>query len=172
MFQRNPYFHRVDEEGNQLPYIDRAIISISSVRLVSVKTGAGDSDLQARYLTFEDYTFLKEGEQRNDYTVRLWRTAKGSQIALLPSLNTKDEEWREVLQDVRFRRALSLAIDRDEINQVIYFGLVNAGSNTVLPESPLFKQEYQTRWAQFDLEQANALLDEEDLSCCNSKRDD
>jgi len=169
VFQRNPYFHRVDEEGNQLPYIDRAIVSISSVRLVSVKTGAGDSDLQARYLTFEDYTFLKEGEQRNDYTVRLWRTAKGSQIALLPSLNTKDAEWRKVLQDVRFRRALSLAIDRDEINQVIYFGLVNASSNTVLPDSPLFKPEYQTQWAQFDLEQANALLDEMGLTKRNSK---
>jgi len=160
IFVRNPYFHRVDEQGNQLPYIDRAVVNIASVSLVAAKTGAGDADLQARYLTFEDYTFLKEGEQRNNYTVRLWRSAKGSQIALVPSLNSTDEVWRGLLQDARFRRALSLAVDRDEINQVIYFGLVNASNNTVLPESPLFKPEYQTNWAQFDLDRANDLLDE------------
>jgi peptide/nickel transport system substrate-binding protein len=169
VFVRNPYFHRVDEQGNQLPYIDRAIVNISSVSLVAAKTGAGDSDLQARYLTFDDYTFLKEGEQRNEYTVRLWRSAKGSQIALVPSLNTSNEVWSGLLQDVRLRRALSLAVDRDEINQVIYFGLVNASNNTVLPESPLFKPEYQTSWAQFDLDKANALLDEMGLDKRNSK---
>lgn len=169
VFERNPYFHRVDEAGNQLPYIDRAIINISSVSLVAAKAGAGDSDLQARYLTFEDYTFLKAGEERNDYTVRLWRTAKGSQIALLPNMNTNDEVWREIFHDVRFRRALSLAVDRTEINQVIYFGLVHDSNNTVLEGSPLFKPEYQKSWAQFDLKKANALLDEMGLTKKNNK---
>ena len=169
VFQRNPYFHRVDEKGNQLPYIDRALVNISSTSLVAAKTGAGDADLQARYLTFEDYTFLKEGEARNDYTVRLWRTAKGSQIALMPSLNANDDTWREVLQDARFRRALSLAIDRSEINQVIYFGLVHESANTVLPDSPLFRPEYQQSWAQYDIDKANALLDEIGLTERNSK---
>ena len=169
VFQRNPFFHRVDQEGNQLPYIDRVIVNITSASLVAAKTGAGDADLQARYLTFEDYTFLKEGEKRNDYSVRLWRTAKGSQIALVPSLNSKDPIWRDLLQDARFRRALSLAIDRSEINQVIYFGLVQEGNNTVIQGSPLFKPEYQTKWAEFDIELANTLLDELGLAERNSK---
>ncbi len=169
VFERNPFFHRVDQEGNQLPYIDQVIVNISSASLVAAKTGAGDSDLQARYLTFADYTFLKEGEQRNDYTVRLWRTAKGSQIALVPNLNSNDEVWLQFLQDARFRRALSLAIDRQEINQVIYFGLVQGSNNTVLADSPLFKPEYQTSWAEFDIDKANALLDELGLTDRDSK---
>lgn len=169
VFERNPFFHRVDQEGNQLPYIDQVIVNISSASLVAAKTGAGDSDLQARYLTFADYTFLKEGEQRNDYTVRLWRTAKGSQIALVPNLNSNDEVWLQFLQDARFRRALSLAIDRQEINQVIYFGLVQGSNNTVLADSPLFKPEYQTSWAEFDIDKANALLDELGLTERDSK---
>lgn len=169
VFERNPFFHRVDQEGNQLPYIDQVIVNISSASLVAAKTGAGDSDLQARYLTFADYTFLKEGEQRNDYTVRLWRTAKGSQIALVPNLNNNDEVWLQLLQDARFRRALSLAIDRQEINQVIYFGLVQGSNNTVLADSPLFKPEYQTSWAEFDIDKANALLDELGLTERDSK---
>ena len=156
---RNPYFHRVDQAGRQLPYIDRVIINLSDEKLVPAKTGAGESDLQARYLRFDDYTFLKQGEKRNDYKVRLWKTAKGSQIALYPTLNAADPVWRDLLRDVRFRRALSLAIDRHEINEVIYFGLVQPSNNTVLPQSPLFEKRFRDAWTKFDIQQANLLLD-------------
>lgn len=159
VFERNPFYHRVDERGHQLPYIDRVLVHVVASGLVPAKTGAGESDLQARYLRFDNYTFLKAGEQRNDYTVRLWRTAKGAQIALYPNLNVSDPVWQAVLRDVRFRRALSLAVHRREINQVVYYGLALEGNNTVLPESPLYRPEYRRAWAEYDLEQANALLD-------------
>jgi peptide/nickel transport system substrate-binding protein len=64
------------------------------------------------------------------------------------------------MRDIRFRRALSLAIDRHEINQVIYFGLAVEGQNTVLPQSPLYRPDYRSAWASHDLAQANRLLDE------------
>ncbi len=157
---RNPYYHRLDAEGRQLPYIDRVLLAVASSKLIPAKTGAGEADLQTRGLLFNNYTFLKEGEPRNDYSVRLWRTVRGSHLALYPNLNFNDPVWRELIRDVRFRRALSLATDRHEINQVIYFGLAMEGNNTVLPMSPLYKPEYQTAWSTFDLRQANALLDE------------
>src|ERR1700751_2364900 len=62
IFERNPYYYRLDEAGNQLPYIDRVIISIADSKIIPAKTGAGESDLQARYLRFDNYTFLKQGE--------------------------------------------------------------------------------------------------------------
>jgi len=62
------------------------------------------------------------------------------------------------------RRALSLAINRREINTVIFYGLANESANTVLPQSPLFRPEYATAWAQFDIKQANRLLDEAGLA--------
>ncbi len=169
IFRRNPYYHRIDAAGLQLPYIDRVIVNISDTKLIPAKTGAGDADLQGRYLRFDNYTFLKESERRNDFRVRLWRTVKGAQIALFPNLNAADEVWRGVLRDVRFRRALSLAIHRHEINQVVYYGLVIEGNNTVLPQSPLFRPEYQKSWARYDLEQANALLDEMGLTKRDSR---
>ena len=61
---------------------------------------------------------------------------------------------------MRFRRALSLGINRHEINQVVFFGLALEGNNTVLPDSPLYRKSYRSNWAQFDLDAANALLDE------------
>ncbi len=164
LFRRNPYFHRVDPEGRQLPYVDEVLMSLASSSLIPAKTGAGESDLQARYLRLDNYTFLKAGERQNDYSVRLWRTAKGSQIALFPNLNAEDPVWRKLIRDVRFRRALSLAVDRHEINQVVYFGLVIESNNTVLPQSPLFREKYQQRWARFDLATANRLLDEMGLT--------
>ena len=137
-------------------------------KLIPPKTGAGDTDLQARGLLFNHYTFLKAAEERNDYKVRLWRTVRGSQLALYPNLNITDPTWRALVRDVRFRRALSLAIDRHEINQVMYYGLGIEGNNTVLPMSPLYKPEYRSNWAGFDLGKANALLDEIGLT----ERDD
>ena len=164
VFKRNPYFHRVDGAGNQLPYVDTVTIAISSSGLIPARAGAGESDLQARYLQLTDYTFLKQGAKHNDFDVRLWRRGDGSQVALYPNFNVKDPIWREVLWDVRVRRALSLGINRREINQVVYFGLVDEGNNTVLPDSALYRDDYRTRWAQYDVAQANRLLDQAGLS--------
>lgn len=160
VFERNPYYYRVDGAGHQLPYINRVVLSIADSKIIPAKTGAGESDLQARYLRFDDYTFLKAGEAENGYRVRLWRTGPGSQFAIYPDLNAADPVWRKLMQDVRFRRALSLGVNRHEINQVIYFGLAIEGQNTVLPQSPLYRPEYREAWAQFDLDGANKLLDE------------
>jgi peptide/nickel transport system substrate-binding protein len=162
--ERNAYYYKVDAAGQQLPYIDRIFMNVVDSKLIPLKTWAGESDLQARGLAFSDYTFLKEGEEHNDYTVNLWRTARGSQLALFPNLNVSDPVWREVLRDVRFRRALSLAINRHEINQVIYYGLGIEGQNTVLPASPLYEADYRDAYAAFDLDEANRLLDEMGLT--------
>ncbi|HET8832470.1 MAG TPA: ABC transporter substrate-binding protein [Casimicrobiaceae bacterium] len=156
---RNPYFHRVDANGRQLPYIDKIIVGITDDKLIPAKTGAGDVDLQVRYLRFDNYTFLKQSEKRNQYHVRLWEKALGSQIALYPNLNAEDPEWRKLMRDVRFRRALSLGINRHEINEVVYFGLGRESSNTVLQRSALFRPEFRSAWTKFDLKAANALLD-------------
>ena len=161
---RNPYFHRVDVAGRQLPYIGRIIVNITDDKLIPAKAGAGDVDLQARYLRFDNYTFLKQGAKRNDYRVLLWEKALGSQMALYPNLNVDDAEWRKLMRDVRFRRALSLAINRHEINEVVYFGLAKESGNTVLQRSSLFRPEFRTAWTQFDLKAANALLDEMGLT--------
>ena len=160
VFERNPYYYRADGAGHQLPYLDRVILTVANSRIIPAKTGAGESDLQARYLSFDDYTFLKAGEAANNYGVRLWRTGPGSQLAFYPNLNVDDPVWRNLLHDVRFRRALSLAVDRHEINQVMYFGLAIEGQNTVLPQSPLYRPHYRSAWASYDLAASNRLLDE------------
>ena len=160
VFVRNPFYHRIDEKGHQLPYADRIIFTVSAPNLIPAKAGLGEVDLQARYLNPRDYTFLQMSAKSSGVDVRLWEAGSGSQLALYPNLNTNDEGWRELFRDVRFRRALSLAIDREELNRVVYVGMARPSNNTIMARSPLFKPEYASLWAQYDPGLANKLLDE------------
>ncbi|ORE92298.1 ABC transporter substrate-binding protein [Aurantimonas sp. 22II-16-19i] len=159
IFARNPYFFRVDQAGRQLPYIDEVALTISNSGLIPAKVANGEADLQAAYLSFPNYPFLKSGEKRSNYQVRRWKSGKGAHVALYPNLNAKDPVWRELLQTADFRRALSLAINRKDINQAIFYGLAETGGNTVLPGSPFFDETLRAMWATYDPERANQLLD-------------
>nr|WP_298689031.1 ABC transporter substrate-binding protein [uncultured Dongia sp.] len=164
VFVRNPYYHRVDTQGQQLPYLDQVVFDVTESKLIPAKAGAGETDLQARYIRFDNYTFLKQAEKKGRFSLHLWDDSRGSNFALYPNLNCNDEAWRAVNRDVRFRRALSLGIDRHEINQAIYYGLGKEGANTIQALSPLFKPHYQKAWSSYDASTANRLLDEMGLT--------
>jgi peptide/nickel transport system substrate-binding protein len=164
VFERNPYFHRVDTTGQQLPYVDQVMADIASGGLFAAKSNAGEVDLLARGLSMADIPVLKQGEAAKGYRTLLWRHARGSEVALYPNLTTNDPVWRQLNRDVRYRRALSLAIDRHTLNRALLFGLAKEGNNTISEGSPLFKPEYRTRWATYDPNAASKLLDEVGLS--------
>jgi peptide/nickel transport system substrate-binding protein len=169
VYERNPYYYRVDEKGHQLPYVDSVVLTQVAANLVPAKAGLGESDLQCRYLNMRDYTFLRKSSQQSHVQVLLWEEGSGSQLALYPNLNTRDETWSAVNRDVRFRRALSLAIDRSEINQVIFLGLAKPSNNTIMPQSVLFKPEYAAKWANYDPALAGKLLNEAGLDKRNGE---
>ncbi len=169
ILERNPYYHRVDAAGQQLPYIDEVVMTVSDGKLIPAKTQAGESNLQARNLNFSDITVLKKGEKQNGYVTALWSNAKGSEMSILPNLTVKDPVWRELMRDSRFRHALSIGIDRNLLNRVLFFGLGTPGNDTVLSASPLYKAENTTKWTEYDPEKANALLDEIGLTKRNAK---
>ena len=157
---RNPYYHRVDPKGRQLPYIDKFIMIVSDGKLIAAKAGTGEVDLQARSLSFSNLTFLRENEIAGKFNTYLWRIAKGAHVALFPNLNVADPVWRTLMRDARFRRALSLAVDREAVNESLFFGLALEGNNTMQPNSPLYKEDYQKQWAEYDPDLAGELLDE------------
>ncbi|MCP8939208.1 ABC transporter substrate-binding protein [Alsobacter sp. SYSU M60028] len=160
VFERNPYFHRVDPQGQQLPYVDRIVVDIAAAGLFAAKANAGEVDLLARGLSMNDVPVLKEGEGSKKYRTLLWRYGRGSAYAFYPNLNANDPVWRALNRDVRYRRALSAAIDRRILNNALLFGLGSEGNNTVLPESPLYTDAYRTTNATFDPALADRLLDE------------
>ena len=165
--ERNPFYHRVDTQGRQLPYIDRAEIEVASAGLIAAKVAIGEATLQVRSLSFSDAPVLKAGEDEGGYVVHLWESGYGSEVAVYPNLNYGDDAWRALFRDVRFRRALSLAISRKPINKVLYFGLAEERATAALEESPFFDPEHATAYADFDPDEANRLLDEIGLTARN-----
>jgi len=159
VMRRNPFYHRFDTKGQQLPYIDVVDMRVAASSLFSAKAMVGEVDLLAKGLGFSGVPLLKRGEKRQGYHTRLWPTGASSHIALYPNLNYVDPVWRAVLQSRDFRRALSLGIDRRIINRTLYFGLAKEVGNSALEDSPLYDPANSRAFAQYNPEAANTLLD-------------
>lgn len=162
---RNPYFHWVDTEGNQLPYIDRLTNVIAHDQEVhNLKILSGEVDVATFALVIQDFPLFKANEDKGGYNAVLARTLRGSEIGLFPNLTTKDMALRKIFRDLRFRQALSVAIDREEVNDLIFFGEAIPRQATILPGTTFFKKEWAEHYAQHDPALANRLLDEMGLT--------
>jgi peptide/nickel transport system substrate-binding protein len=161
VYDRNPYYWKVDPEGNQLPYIDELVIStVESGETLRLQVLAGRSDLQYKRMDFDFFPLLKENETKGGYRVLLWTTTMGTQTALFPNQNSNDPVLGQLIQDKRYRIALSHAINREQINEIVWLGMGVPRQATFVSDSPAFKEEYARAWADYDPAKANALLDE------------
>lgn len=160
VLRRNPYYHRIDPNGVQLPYVDQIELEVAAAGLIPLKASNGEAGLQTRSLGFADAPVLKQNEDAYGFKTRLWRSGAASEVAIYPNLTYLDPVWRNLMRDVRFRRALSLGISRKAINKVLYFGLAEERAVAALEESPFFNEAQATAWARFDLDEANRMLDQ------------
>jgi len=161
IWERNPYFWQVDTEGNQLPYIDGVILTpVGNAEMLNAKIVTGEVDFAVQHTAVVDYPLYMENAEKGDYRVLLYKTLAPAEVYYQPNQTSKDPILRKIFQDVRFRQALSLAINRDEINETIYFGKAIPRQMTVLPSCSYFEPEFAKAYAQYDPEEANRLLDE------------
>jgi peptide/nickel transport system substrate-binding protein len=79
---------------------------------------------------------------------------------MAPNINHQDPIMKKILEDRRFRIALSLAVDREEINKIIYFGKGTPRQAAPLKDSSFYSESYEKAYIKQDLAKANALLDE------------
>lgn len=160
-FERNPYYWKVDPEGNQLPYIDGMITTwVGNVEVYNAKIIAGEADFALRSTSLANYPLYKENEKKGDYRVLVWPGAYGGAPRYNLNLTDKDPVLRGLFQDVRLRRAVSLAINREEINDTLWFGKAVPAQFTVVPDALYYEPEFAKSFAEYDLEKANQLLDE------------
>lgn len=161
-FARNPYYHVVDQEGNQLPYIDEQeamIVQDKDVRALKLISGeihaAGENPLPV-----SDYTMLKENEANGDYSVYLFENTRGSDCAFTFNITDQDENLRNIFTNVKFRQAMSYALDRNTINETLYYGKGTVRQATASADTSFMKEEFETAYLDYDVDKANALLDE------------
>ena len=162
IFERNPYYWKVDTAGNQLPYIDRVFVQLASnVELIDAKIISGETDFAVFNTSLGNYTMYKKNEGKGGYRVFLWAKPFGAYPTLeLNQTYTEDTVLRDLFRDVRFRKAVSVAINRDEINEALFFGKAIPRAMTVARSSAYFKPEFETKYAHYNVDEANAYLDE------------
>ncbi|MEO0681379.1 MAG: ABC transporter substrate-binding protein [Pseudomonadota bacterium] len=156
----NPYFHQVDVTGQQLPYIsrqDELYINENQVRLL--KIASGEVDYKSQSLQLPDVPYLLDNAEGADYTVQLAPTIAMPVFSF--NVTSEDAGKAAVFSDVRFREAMSVAINRDELNEAVFFGLGAPKQYNAFSPSPAFMDpSLETYATAYDPARAAALLDE------------
>jgi len=160
--ERNPYYWRVDTEGKQLPYFDRFICDMAQDgENVLLRAVAGEIDLQYRHLGFANLSLLRENEERGNYRIREWVDGGGPCIYV--NQTAVDPNVRAVTQNKSFRHGLSHAVNREEMNELFWFGVGRPSNSVIAPNDPTWVDGTDAAGLEFDLDKANALLDEAGL---------
>ena len=156
----NPYYFQIDTAGNQLPYIneqDELYVGEREVRLLKLVNS--EVDYKSQSLNLDYAPLLLENQEKGDFTVELRPEIAMPTFSF--NVTSDNMEKRKVFGDLRFRQAMSVAMNRAEINEVVYFGLGTPQQYTAFAPSPGFiTQEMEQSYAQYDPDMANALLDE------------
>jgi peptide/nickel transport system substrate-binding protein len=159
IFERNPYYAEVDQEGNQLPYIDRVYMSVVEDRkLRDARIATGGITMGKTILP--EISIYQKNQKRGEFSIRKWKMSSSSECMFSFNLNHKDPVLYKIYNDLRFRKAMSLAINRKRINQTLYFGLAKECQATLDPEVSYYDPEWQTYYADYDIKRSNELLDE------------
>jgi peptide/nickel transport system substrate-binding protein len=156
----NPYFFMVDTAGNQLPYIneqDEVYINENEVRILKLVNA--EVDYKKQSLQLASAPLLLENQEKGDYTIDLRPEITLATFAF--NVTSENPEKRKVFGDLRFRQAMSVAINRGEINEVAYFGMGEPKQYIAFSPPPAFVDpKWSQHFAQYDPAMANSLLDE------------
>jgi peptide/nickel transport system substrate-binding protein len=160
VLERNPYSVWVDTDGNQLPYIGKIECTVvGNKENVVLQATSGQYDFQDHLLDVGKLPVLIDAQSRGGYAVQLDPEQAGLGIAVNLAYDA-DAEIGEWLRNVDFRRALSLSVDRAQINEALFLGTGTPSSPAPADDNKYFPgKEWRTKWATLDVAQANQLLD-------------
>jgi peptide/nickel transport system substrate-binding protein len=161
--ERNPYSIWVDTGGNQLPYIDKLSLTLGeNLEVVNLRAIAGEFDMQARHIQPAKLPVLLENQDKGGYTVSINPMGNGSDYGFYLNLDYQlDDEVRKWFNNRDFRRAISLGIDREQLNEAFLLGTGVAGSPAPVETNKYSPgPEYRTLWHTYDPNRANQMLDQ------------
>lgn len=181
VFERNPYYWKVDTAGNQLPYIDRIesrLVEDQEVRLLMLINGEIDATFRG-VESPRNLPVLLANAARGDYRhMSGWINGAGAWPGFVVNQDYVGDPYiRNLLRDVNFRRGLSVALDRDVINEAVWYGFGTPQQATISedswhfdsPEGEALFKEWQNWYAQYDPALANQLLDAAGLDKRNAE---
>ena len=159
VYERNPYYWKIDTKGNQLPYADRIVFTvIREPQVILLKFINGELDLFGRYSQINMLPTLKAGERKGKYKLRLSPSDYGP--AFYVNWDAPKPALAQAFRDIQVRIALSLALNREEISQIVYHGLLEPGGYSFGPSNPFYSKEDHMKYTEFDPSKARHLLEE------------
>ena len=166
VWERNPYYWKVDPEGNQLPYVDRISYSCGEDKeVVQLKVLAGEADFH-HAADFEKYPlWIKNGLKGNYHTI-----IPKPGITLIVSYNQDylttaeggDDEILRLMTAKDFRVAVSLSIDKQSVTDTYLHGWGKPQNMSFHPGALFYDRVENTRnmYTVQDVDRSNELLDE------------
>jgi peptide/nickel transport system substrate-binding protein len=164
VYVRNPNYWKKDDQGRPLPYLDRFVVIIVPDTNASVlKFRAGDTDI-LQISQYTEYPELKRGEAKGNYKIHNTGPTWGNNYLSL-NMNPKSQVARDkphliaLFRDVRFRRAVSHAINRDRMIKNVFLGFAQQMHGPESPANKAFFNPDVTKY-EYSVEKAKALLNE------------
>lgn len=158
-WKRNPYYWKVDAEGNQLPYIDNLDMRVSQGGVEELTLAAlnGEIDFQERHIaTNVNKPLFFDGQEAGGYHLGEVIPSASNTLVLQLNLNHLDPVKRELYQNKDFRIGISEAIDRAEIIDVVFTGQGQPFQVAPRPESQFYDEELAKQYTEFNPEDAAA----------------
>ena len=160
--ERNHFSIYVDPEGNQIPYTDELQHQRAESREVAVfRSMNGNTDSYTEVFSLQEVPLYMANMAKGDYSLEHWPTTGGSDAGIVMNQTyNEDKEIGRLIRTRDFRRALSAAIDRDTINEVVFLGIGVPQNWAPHPSTPYYPgPEYANKDIKRDLDLANQLLD-------------
>jgi ABC-type dipeptide transport system, periplasmic component len=167
VMRRNPYYWKVDEEGNQLPYLDEMHYRLSTWADRDVQAVAGSGDF-SNLEQAESYVEALRRSAEETAPARLQFGARTIGYALRMNFSgngwgepdEREQAIRELNRTLEFRQAVSMAVDRQRLGESLVRGPFTAIYPGGLYAGTTYYDKASTVYYPFNLEQANAMLDE------------
>ena len=160
IYERNPYYWKIDTAGNQLPYADRIIFNvIQDPQVILLKFINGELDLIGRYTRIDMFPILKVKEKTGKFNLRITGPNRGPAYHL--NWDAPNPALREAFRNKNVRIAFSHAINREEIDEIVFHGLLDPSGYSFGPISPYFSPKAYKKYAEYDPDKSRRLLDSE-----------
>jgi peptide/nickel transport system substrate-binding protein len=158
---RNPYYWKIDTEGTQLPYFDRVVYQmVADPQVLLLKTMQGEIDMMYQYIaTPANKPVLFDNQEQGGYHFYTLKETAANVMVFQLNLNHVDPVKNELFNTREFREALSLAIDRQALIDVVFVGQGAPAQPSIAPTDPLYNDRLATQHTEYDSDAANAILD-------------
>ena len=158
---RNPFYHKVDTDGTQLPYFDRIMYQmVADPEVLLLKTLQGEIDMMDQYIgTPANRPVLFDGQEAGGYGFYTLKETAANVMAFQLNLNHLDPTKRELFNTREFRQAMSHAVDRQALIEAVFVGQGAPAQASIREGDQLYNEQLAKEATEFDPAKANQMLD-------------